>query len=156
MQMRDGVRFSFNVWPSTRLEATRVVVPLACMCVIASAYTPRFIVPMSQRYTPLKRLDRDALPYDPIRCNGCGAVLNPFAYVLKFATDPTNVHGHGAWTLVILRFMLCYRSVDHMTKLWTCPFCMTRNHFPPLYAENITQVNLPAGTSKPSLRTAKN
>lgn len=31
-----------------------------------------------------------------------------------------------------------------MTKLWTCPFCITRNHFPPHYAENISETNLPA------------
>lgn len=34
--------------------------------------------------------------------------------------------------------------VDFRTKLWTCPFCMARNHFPPHYAENITETNLPA------------
>nr|KAG5699739.1 hypothetical protein BaRGS_014155 [Batillaria attramentaria] len=28
---RDGVRFSWNVWPSSRLEATRMVVPLGCL-----------------------------------------------------------------------------------------------------------------------------
>ena len=28
---RDGVRFTWNVWPSSRLEATRLVVPLACL-----------------------------------------------------------------------------------------------------------------------------
>lgn len=31
---KDGVRLSWNVWPSSRLEATRMVVPLA------SLYTP--------------------------------------------------------------------------------------------------------------------
>ena len=31
---RDGVRLSWNVWPSSRLEATRMVVPLAAL------YTP--------------------------------------------------------------------------------------------------------------------
>lgn len=31
---RDGVRMSWNVWPSSRLEATRLVVNLACL------YTP--------------------------------------------------------------------------------------------------------------------
>jgi protein transport protein SEC23 len=31
---RDGVRLSWNVWPSSRLEATRLVVNLACL------YTP--------------------------------------------------------------------------------------------------------------------
>lgn len=28
---RDGVRFSWNVWPSSRLEATRLVVPIGCL-----------------------------------------------------------------------------------------------------------------------------
>jgi hypothetical protein len=28
---RDGVRFTWNVWPSSRLEATRLVVPLGCL-----------------------------------------------------------------------------------------------------------------------------
>jgi len=55
-----------------------------------------------------------ALPYDPIRCNNCGAVLNP------------------------------YCQIDFRTKLWSCPFCLKRNHFPPLYAENMTETNLPA------------
>lgn len=31
---QDGVRFSFSVWPTSRLEATRCVVPLGC------SYTP--------------------------------------------------------------------------------------------------------------------
>ena len=31
-----------------------------------------------------------------------------------------------------------------MSKLWVCPFCLTRNHFPPHYAENISETNLPA------------
>eukprot|EP00600_Ochromonadales_sp_CCMP1393_P000030 CAMPEP_0174978780 /NCGR_PEP_ID=MMETSP0004_2-20121128/14403_1 /TAXON_ID=420556 /ORGANISM="Ochromonas sp., Strain CCMP1393" /LENGTH=736 /DNA_ID=CAMNT_0016230209 /DNA_START=232 /DNA_END=2442 /DNA_ORIENTATION=+ len=55
-----------------------------------------------------------SLNYDPIRCNGCSAVLNP------------------------------YVQVDFRTKLWTCPFCTTRNHFPPHYAENISESSLPA------------
>lgn len=28
--------------------------------------------------------------------------------------------------------------------MWVCPFCLTRNHFPPHYAENISETNLPA------------
>jgi protein transport protein SEC23 len=28
---RDGVRVSWNVWPSSRLEATRMVVPLGVL-----------------------------------------------------------------------------------------------------------------------------
>ena len=94
---RDGVRLSWNVWPSSRIEATRVVVPIGCL------------------YTPLKPISHPPpLGYDPIRCNGCGALLNPFC------------------------------QVDFRTKLWTCPFCLSRNHFPPHYAENISETNLPA------------
>ena len=63
---RDGVRFSFNMWPSSRLEATRMVTPLACL------------------YTPLKeRADLPPLQYDPVLCTkpGCRAVLNPYWYI---------------------------------------------------------------------------
>lgn len=97
-EQKDGVRFSWNVWPSSRIEATRMVVPVASL------------------YTPLKRIQNmpPPLAYDPIKCNGCGAVLNP------------------------------YVQVDFSTKLWTCPFCTTRNHFPPHYAENISETSLPA------------
>ncbi len=35
-------------------------------------------------------------------------------------------------------------AIDFAAKLWTCPFCTTRNHFPPHYAENISETNLPA------------
>lgn len=35
-------------------------------------------------------------------------------------------------------------QVDFRSKLWACPFCMARNHFPPHYAENISETNLPA------------
>ncbi|CAM9329982.1 unnamed protein product [Heterosigma akashiwo] len=95
---RDGARFSWNVWPSSKLEATRIVVPLGCL------------------YTPLKKIEGmpPALAYDPIRCNGCGGILNPFC------------------------------QIDFRTKLWVCPFCQQRNHFPPHYAENISETNLPA------------
>lgn len=62
---RDGVRFSWNVWPSSRLEATRMVVPLACLL------------------TPLKeRLDLPPVQYEPVLCSRltCKAVLNPLWY----------------------------------------------------------------------------
>ncbi|RLN50366.1 hypothetical protein BBJ29_006461 [Phytophthora kernoviae] len=94
----DGVRFSWNSWPCTKLEQTRCVMPTGCL------------------YQPLKPIDGmpPAVEYDPIHCKACSAVLNP------------------------------YCQVDFVSKLWVCPFCVTRNHFPPHYAENITQENLPA------------
>lgn len=62
---RDGVRFSWNVWPSSRLEATRMVVPLACLL------------------TPLKeRADLPPVQYEPVLCSRptCRTVLNPLWY----------------------------------------------------------------------------
>ncbi|CAF2309779.1 unnamed protein product [Rotaria sp. Silwood2] len=63
---RDGVRFTWNIWPSSRLEATRLVVPLGCL------------------FTPLKeRIDLPPLNYDPVLCTRttCRAILNPFCSV---------------------------------------------------------------------------
>ncbi len=37
-----------------------------------------------------------------------------------------------------------FSQVDYRTKLWTCAFCGVRNHFPPHYAENISETSLPA------------
>ncbi|CAK4327112.1 unnamed protein product [Aphanomyces euteiches] len=98
LEAKDGVRFSWNNWPSTPLEQTRCVVPMGCI------------------YQPLKPIEGmpAAVEYDPVHCKGCSAILNPFAHV------------------------------DFMSKLWVCPFCITRNHFPPHYAEHISEQNLPA------------
>ncbi|KAF9437263.1 GTPase-activating protein S23 [Entomortierella beljakovae] len=63
---QDGIRFSFNAWPSSRIEATRTVVPIAAL------------------YTPLK--EREDLPliyYEPVTCkqHTCGAILNPYCQI---------------------------------------------------------------------------
>ncbi|KAM4690679.1 protein transport protein Sec23A isoform 1-T2 [Rhinophrynus dorsalis] len=63
---RDGVRFSWNVWPSSRLEATRMVVPVSSL------------------FTPLKeRPDLPPIQYEPVLCSRttCRAVLNPLCQV---------------------------------------------------------------------------
>lgn len=65
-EARNGVRFSWNLWPSSRLEATRIVAPLGCM------------------YTPLKATDYlQLVEYEPILCRSrdCNAVLNPYCIV---------------------------------------------------------------------------
>uniref|UniRef100_A0A7S4RUH7 Protein transport protein SEC23 n=1 Tax=Alexandrium monilatum TaxID=311494 RepID=A0A7S4RUH7_9DINO len=57
---------SWNVWPSTRLDATRIIVPLGCL------------------YTPLKATDGlQLVEYEPVICRArdCGSVLNPFCYI---------------------------------------------------------------------------
>ena len=50
------------------------------MPVRTSSHT-RHLTNAVRRYTPLRRIDHmpAPLPYDPIRCNGCSAVLNPYA-----------------------------------------------------------------------------
>ncbi|KAK8820854.1 hypothetical protein WA556_005168 [Blastocystis sp. ATCC 50177/Nand II] len=75
------------------------------------------VIPMACLYSPLKTIYGmpPALPYQPVRCRqpNCGAILNP------------------------------YCQIDFRAKLWTCPFCGQRNHFPPEYAQNISESSLP-------------
>jgi len=61
----DGCRWSWMIWPSSRLDASRCVVPFGCM------------------YTPLKRLGNmpGTLPYEPVKCKSCTGVLNPYCRV---------------------------------------------------------------------------
>lgn len=97
------------------------------------------------------------VPYQPILCKAqnCGAVLNPYWYV--------HLHVHVTLYMHILScvcdifrmwllfahipiphdiFLLVSR-VDFMNKIWVCPFCLTRNHFPHHYAD-ITAEHRPA------------
>jgi hypothetical protein len=37
-EQRDGIRFSWNAWPSSKLDATRIVVPLGCLYVLLFFY----------------------------------------------------------------------------------------------------------------------
>lgn len=63
---RDGIRFTWNVWPSSRLDATRLVVPLGCL------------------YQPIKeRPDLPPIQYEPVVCTRatCRAVLNPMCQI---------------------------------------------------------------------------
>uniref|UniRef100_A0A5B7AE00 Protein transport protein SEC23 n=1 Tax=Davidia involucrata TaxID=16924 RepID=A0A5B7AE00_DAVIN len=72
------------------------------------------VVPIASIYTPLKPFpDTPVLPYSPLRCRNCRSVLNPFSIV------------------------------DFVSKIWICPFCLHRNHFPPHY-HSISDDNLPA------------
>eukprot|EP00232_Nephroselmis_pyriformis_P024847 CAMPEP_0182870918 /NCGR_PEP_ID=MMETSP0034_2-20130328/10817_1 /TAXON_ID=156128 /ORGANISM="Nephroselmis pyriformis, Strain CCMP717" /LENGTH=212 /DNA_ID=CAMNT_0025003435 /DNA_START=155 /DNA_END=791 /DNA_ORIENTATION=- len=86
-EKNDGLRFAWNAWPSSRIEATRVVAPFGVMV------------------TPLKEISgMPVLPYEPVACKQCSAVLNPYA------------------------------RVDYAGKIWICQFCFNRNHFPAHYA----------------------
>ncbi|KAA8527880.1 hypothetical protein F0562_035251 [Nyssa sinensis] len=83
----DGVRMTWNVWPRTKVEASKCVIP------IAASISPIRSHP-----------DLPTLPYAPLRCKTCTAVLNPFC------------------------------RVDFTALIWICPFCFQRNHFPHHYS----------------------
>lgn len=60
---RDGIRLSWNSWPSTRVEATRMVIPIGAL------------------YTPLKDLGGPReVASDVYRCkeSSCNGVLNSY------------------------------------------------------------------------------
>ncbi|SCU80690.1 LAFA_0C00628g1_1 [Lachancea sp. 'fantastica'] len=62
----NGVRFSWNVFPSSRADANKNVVPVGCL------------------YTPLKeKEDLEVMSYNPVVCGGpqCKAVLNPYCEI---------------------------------------------------------------------------
>ncbi|KAK1014987.1 GTPase-activating protein S23 [Friedmanniomyces endolithicus] len=65
IEERDGIRLSWNTFPSSRMEASRLVVPIGAL------------------YTPLKeKSDTPLLQYEPVTCKApCRAVLNPFCQV---------------------------------------------------------------------------
>ena len=86
LEKKEGVRLSWNAWPSSRIEATRVVLPFGAVC------------------TPCKSMpEMPVLPYAPVVCTECSAVLNP------------------------------YCMVDYHQKRWQCCLCNTGNALPRNY-----------------------
>ncbi|KAL8128653.1 hypothetical protein V2J09_017808 [Rumex salicifolius] len=83
----DGVRMTWNVWPRTKVEASKCVIPLAVS------------------YAPIRsHPDIPTLPYSPLRCKTCSAIINPSA------------------------------QVDFTAKIWICRLCFQRNQFPHHYS----------------------
>ena len=132
LEEADGVRLTWNVWPASKVEAAKCVVPFAAL------YTPAKPLPnMPVREGEGERGgggwrkrggDRGArrvfptpppppsLPfpqivqYDPVPCKQCGAILNPYA------------------------------GVDFGARAWACALCGARNAFPAHYAGVSEQV----------------
>ncbi|XP_047334020.1 protein transport protein SEC23 [Impatiens glandulifera] len=87
LEAAEGLRWTWNSWPATKSEVDALVIPLSVMC------------------TPLMQFNElPILPYDPLICNQCGAVLNPYA------------------------------RVDYQSRIWVCPFCTKKNPFPRSYS----------------------
>ncbi|XP_042060408.1 protein transport protein SEC23-like [Salvia splendens] len=82
----EGVRMTWLNWPRSKVEASKCVIPIATS-----------IQPIRPH------VDLQILPYAPLRCKTCSAVLNPFC------------------------------RVDFTAFIWICPFCFQRNHFPQHY-----------------------
>eukprot|EP00850_Spirogloea_muscicola_P021046 SM000234S07906 [mRNA] locus=s234:125986:130410:- [translate_table: standard] len=62
------------------------------------------VVPFAVMITPLQELqEMPVLPYDPVPCKACGAILNTFC------------------------------QLDLAVRIWTCPFCYQKNYFPGTY-----------------------
>ena len=72
------------------------------------------VIPIAASISPIhSHPEILTLPYAPLRCKTCVAALNPFC------------------------------RVDFTARIWICPFCFQRNHFPPHYS-GISETNLPA------------
>lgn len=72
------------------------------------------VIPFAASISPIKSNPTiQTNPYAPLRCKTCSSILNPFA------------------------------RVDYTSKLWICPFCFQRNHFPQHYS-GISESNIPA------------
>ncbi len=66
IEEKDAVRFSWNVFPPTKAEGSKLVVPVSCL------YTPLKERPAETQFGPLTRLNQE-----PVVCK-CRAILNPF------------------------------------------------------------------------------
>ncbi|GMH38572.1 hypothetical protein BSKO_06456 [Bryopsis sp. KO-2023] len=96
LEEQDAVRLPWNIWPSSRVGTTKCVVPMGAL------YSVNKTLP-----------NMPVVPYEPVGCKTCGAMLNPYA------------------------------TVDFNSKIWICPFCHARNHFPAHY-QGVSESNLPA------------
>ncbi|CAB3396773.1 unnamed protein product [Caenorhabditis bovis] len=69
-QNNDGVQFTWNMWPHSRIDAQRLVVPLTC-----------FFTPLKEK--PATEPQQPPIEYDPVLCQkaSCKAILNPLCAV---------------------------------------------------------------------------
>ncbi|KAG5254200.1 hypothetical protein OIU78_018564 [Salix suchowensis] len=72
------------------------------------------VIPLAASISPIRpHSEIPTLQYPPLRCKTCTSIMN------------------------------CFSRVDFTAKIWICPFCYQRNHFPPHYSM-ISETNLPA------------
>ena len=80
---RDGIRLSWNVFPSSRMVNKDFPYTYSSMLTL-SQEASRLVVPIGALYTPLKeKPDTPLLQFEPIICKPpCRAVLNPYWYTI--------------------------------------------------------------------------
>jgi hypothetical protein len=99
---RDGVRLSWNTFPSTRMvRSNSGTTRLPFLTAFQEA--SRLVVPIGALYTPLKeKPDTPFLQYEPVTCKQpCRAVLNPFAYVPFLISNPPPFFGLTSTAMLI-------------------------------------------------------
>lgn len=71
-------------------------------------------VPVGFHYQPGRQIENMPLvDYEPVACKQCKSILNP------------------------------YVKIDFKSKCWDCQFCLVKNQFSSIYAQNISETNLP-------------
>ncbi|EAA21944.1 protein transport protein sec23 [Plasmodium yoelii yoelii] len=65
-EKQTGIRFSWNLWPPTKNEASKIEIPLGCL------------------YTVLKGSDENnvkLVEYEPLKCKTSNCILNPYCNI---------------------------------------------------------------------------
>jgi protein transport protein SEC23 len=80
VEERDGVRLSWNVFPSSRMVCIRIACLVTTTKLNLIQEASRLAVPIGALYTPLKeKPDTPLLQFEPVTCKQpCRSVLNPF------------------------------------------------------------------------------
>lgn len=72
----NGVRFNWNVLPSTRLEATQLLTPIGCL------YTPLHTRPIKYIQIPNVPTENNGQNYSsPLSCSSCENYINPYTKI---------------------------------------------------------------------------
>ena len=84
MEEQDGVRLTWNVWPTGgKTEAAKLVVPIAALVTPLKQRTQSGDGEGGQAVGELPQIQ--AAPYEPLMCKQpCRAVLNPYWYIKLF------------------------------------------------------------------------
>ena len=169
LEERDGVRLTWNVWPNSRIEATKCVIPFA------SLYTPCKKVQNLMVRCQAQGIPPRSLPEMPNSCL-CNMVVECMCpYATRIHDGRRSVQGcqmycsgrrclRAAQTHLVhvltdsVLAQVCeyepvpckkcgailnpYVSTDFSTQVWTCPFCYPRNHFPAHYRGISAEVTL--------------